>query len=170
MQMVKKGIIIFIVVWMAIIILMPKHELYYKLEEELSKQEVMLNEEQIDEGLFSLKLKGVSVYVKGINVATIKEVTMGTLLFYNCLKLEDIEVDDSLKMVPTKTKVVTAKHSILSPMVLSVGAEGSFGVMEGSVDLSERHVRLDFNESKGLEMLKPGLRKEEKGWVYETSF
>lgn len=171
MQMVKRSIIVFVITWIAIIILMPKQELYYKLEEELAKHEIILNEEEIDEGLFSLKLKQVTVYFKGIDVATIEEMKMATLLFYSCVKVDTLQVDDSLKtMIPQKTKEARVTHTILSPLKLSVQASGSFGAMEGSVDLSERNMRLDFNESKNLEMLKPQLRKEEKGWVYETSF
>ena len=62
MQMVKRAFIVFMVAWIAIIVLMPKREFYYKLEEELAKHEVILNEESIDEGLFSLNLKEVSIY------------------------------------------------------------------------------------------------------------
>jgi hypothetical protein len=171
MQMVKKSIIVFVIAWIAIIVLMPKQELYYKLEEELAKHDIILNEDQIDEGLFSLKLKQVTVYYKGISVATIEEMKMATLLFYSCVKVDTLEVDSSLKaMVPQKTKEARATHSILSPLQISVEASGSFGAMEGSIDLSEQNMRLDFNQSKNLEMLKPRLRKEEKGWVYETSF
>ena len=171
MQMVRKSMIVLVVAWITIIVMMPKLELYYKLEEELLKHEIILNEEEIDEGLFSLKLKQVTVYFKGINVATIEEVKMATLLFYSCLKVQTLKVDDSLKtMVPQNTKEAKATHAVWSPFNLSVEASGTFGAMEGSIDLSERNMRLDFNESKSLQMLKPQLRKEEKGWVYETSF
>ena len=74
MQMVKRSIIVFVITWIAIIVLMPKQELYYKLEEELAKHEIILNEEEIDEGLFSLKLKQVTVFFKGIDVATITDI------------------------------------------------------------------------------------------------
>jgi|GEM_PF-1288561 len=171
MQMVKKSIIVFVIAWIAIIVLMPKQELYYKLEEELSKHEVILNEEEIDEGLFSLKLKQVTVYFKGINVATIEEMKIATLLFYSCMKVKSLQIDDSLKnMVPQHTQEAKATHAVWDPLEVSVEASGSFGAMAGSLDLAERNVRLDFNESKHLEMLKPQLRKEEKGWVYEASF
>ena len=171
MQMVKKSIIIFVIAWLTIIVMMPKQELYYKFEEELSKHGIVLNEEEIDEGLFSLKLKQVTVYFKGIDVATIEEIQMTTLLFYNCMKVQILQVDDSLKtMVPQNTEEAKVTHALWAPLELSVEAIGSFGAMEGSVDLSERNMRLDFNESKSLQMLKPQLRKEEKGWVYETSF
>ena len=150
---------------------MPKREFYYKLEEALAKHEVILNEESIDEGLFSLNLQGVTVYVKGINIATIGEVKLATLLFYSCIELRSLEVDDSLKaMVPKTTQEATAVHSILSPMEVLVDASGSFGLMSGNIDLGERNIHLDFNQSKGIEMLMPQLKKDEKGWVYETSF
>jgi hypothetical protein len=171
MQMVKKSFIVFMVAWIAIIVLMPKREFYFKLEEELAKHEIILNEEKINEGLFSLNLEQVTVYFKGINVATIEELKLATLLFYSCIELRSLQVDDSLKnMVPQKTQKAVATHSLFSPLAVSVEASGSFGAMEGAVDLSERTLRLDFNESKNIEMLKPQLRKEEKGWVYETSF
>ena len=171
MQMVKKSFIVFMVGWIAIIVLMPKQEFYYKLEEVLAKHEIMLNEEEISEGLFSLNLKQVTVYFKGINVATIEEIKLATLLFYSCIELRALKVDDSLKtMVPQNTEKAVATYSILSPLEVLVDASGSFGAMSGSIDLSERNVRLDFNESKNIQMLKPQLRKDEKGWVYETSF
>jgi hypothetical protein len=171
MQMVKKSFIVLIVAWFGILVLMPKQELYYKLEEELAKQDIKLNEAKINEGLFSLTLHQVSVYYKGINVAAIEEVSLCTVLFYSSLELRSLQMDDSLKtMVPEETKKALLSHSILSPLNISVDASGSFGSMAGKIDLGERKVRLDFNESKNIEMLKPQLKKDEKGWFYETSF
>jgi len=171
MQMVKKSFITFIVAWFAILVLMPKQEFYYKLEEELAKYEIKLNEKKMNEGFFSLNLEQVTVYFKGIPVATIEEVNLCTLLFCSSIELQALHVDDSLKtMVPQKTQKAVIMHSILSPLELAVDASGSFGALTGTIDLSERTVRLDFNESKNIEMLKPQLKKDEKGWVYETSF
>ena len=171
MQMVKRAFIVFMVAWIAIIVLMPKREFYYKLEEELAKHEVILNEESIDEGLFSLNLKEVSIYFKGINIATVEEIKLATFILYSCVELRALQVDDSLKnMVPPKTDEATAIHSVFSPFKVLVDASGTFGAMTGSIDLRAQKVRLDFNESKNLEMLKPQLRQEGKGWVYETSF
>ncbi len=171
MQMVKKSGIVLIVAWFAILVMMPKQAFYYKLEETLAKYELELNEEQIDEGFFSLNLHQVTVYFKGIPVATIKEIGLCTLLFYSSLELQGLHVDDSLKrMVPQETQQALLAHSILSPLKVSVDAEGSFGGMAGTIDLHARTVHLDFNESKHIEMLKPQLKQSEEGWFYETSF
>ena len=171
MQMVKKSFIVFLVAWFAILVLMPKKEFYYKLEEELAKHEIIFNEGKMNEGLFSLTLEQVTVYFKGIPVATIEKVNLFTLLFCSSIELQALHVDDSLKrMVPQETQKALIRHSILSPLELSVDASGSFGALTGAIDLSDRTVRLDFNESKNIQMLKPQLKKDEKGWVYETSF
>lgn len=171
MQMVKKSGIALIVAWFAILVLMPKQEFYYKLEEVLAKQEIELNEEKIDEGFFSLDLHQVTVYFKGIPVATIEEMDLFTLLFYSSLELQGLHMDDSLKsMVPQETQKAVLSYSVLSPLKVSVDAQGSFGGMTGTIDLNARQVHLDFNESTNIEMLKPQLKKDEKGWIYETSF
>jgi hypothetical protein len=150
---------------------MPKYKLYYKLEEVLDKYEVRINEAELSEGFFSLNLKQVNVYVKDIKVATIEEVNLFSLLFYSSMEVQSLRVDDSLKnMVPEETKIALLRHSILSPWEVSVEASGSFGSLSGEIDLNARQVHLDFNESKKLQMLKPALKKSEKGWVYETSF
>ena len=171
MQMVKKIFSVLIVTWLAILILLPKQEIYYKLEEELAKQEIKLNEDKVNEGFFSLALQKVSVYYKGINVATIEEINFFTLLFYSSIELQSLHMDDSLKtMVPQETKKALLTYSILSPLKISAAASGSFGGVAGNIDLSEQKIRLDFNESKNIGMLKPQLKEDEKGWFYETSF
>ena len=111
------------------------------------------------------------MYVKGINVASIEEVNLFTVLFYSCVEVKGLSMDDSLKtMVPQETEKAVLKHSVMAPFSVYVEALGAFGSMTGVIDLNERKVHLDFNESKKLEMLKPQLKKSEKGWVYETSF
>lgn len=170
--MVKKSVIVLVAVWLSILAFMPKQALYYKLEESLAAAyDIKLNEKTLEEGLFSVTLKEVTVYVKGIDVATIKELKLSTFLFYNRIVLESLHLDDTLKrMLPQETQKAVIAYSVLSPLEVSIEASGSFGAMEGLADLKERKVRLDFNESKHIEMLKSQLKQDEKGWFYEASF
>ena len=171
MQMVKKIFIAGVLVWLALIVLMPKLELYYKLEEVLEKQSIVLNEQKKDEGLFSLTLNQVDVYVKGIKLATIEKVDFFTLLFYSRVKCYNIVLDESLKaMAPTMFSEAIVSHGIWAPLKLKLEAEGAFGRLDGDVDIKKQYLRVDFNDSKGIEMLKPTMKKDEKGWYYETSF
>jgi len=169
--MVKNILLVLLVSWLAIIVFMPKQALYYKMEETLATQEVVLNETSIEEGLFSLTLHQVTVYVKGIPVATVEEVKFFTLLFFSRLSVDTLLLDDSLKkMLPTKLNHAEITHSVASALNVIVHAQGSFDALEGNIDLGTSSVRLDFNESKNIEVLKSQLKKDEKGWYYETSF
>lgn len=159
------------VLWLSLLVLMPKQELYYKLEETLAKYDIELNEKDLDTGWFSVTLKDVTLYAKGIDVGTIEEVKLTTFLFYNRIALRSLQLDETLKRVmPQETEKAAITYSLLSPLAVSVEASGDFGAMEGLADLKERKVRLDFNESSNIQMLKAQLKKDEKGWFYETSF
>ncbi len=169
--MVKKIFIALFITWFALLLFMPKQEIYYALEKELAKQEIEINEKSREEGMFFLTLNQLSVYVKGIKIATIDELTFFTLLFYTKVELDTLILDDALKaMAPQQTDKAILSHSIISPLDASIQAEGSFGTIEGSVDLKERKLHLDFNETKEIEMIRSQLKKDEKGWYYETSF
>ncbi len=171
MQMVKKIFIALFVVWFALLMFMPKQELYYKLEKELAKQDIVINEQSIKEGIFSLTLNQPSVYVKGIKIATLEKVSFFTLLFYTKIQIDSLLLDDSLKaLAPQQTDKAISSHSLLSPMDILVNAEGSFGFIDGGANLKERTLRLDFIETKEIESIKSKLKKDDKGWYYETSF
>ncbi len=171
MQMVKKIFIVLFITWLALLVFMPKQEIYYALEKELAKNEIKINEKSIKEGFFSLTLKQVSVYVKGVKIATIEEVDFFTLLFYTKVEVNSLLLDDSLKsMVPQQADKALFAHTFSAPLKVSLNAEGSFGVVEGGVDLKERSLHLDFIETKEIEMIRSKLNKGEKGWSYETSF
>ncbi len=169
--MVKNILIILAVVWFATILFMPKQEIYYKLEGELLKHNIELNEANIEEGLFSLTLREVAVYVKGINIANIEEVNFLTLLFYSNIQVQALHLNDSLKtMAPEEMKELALSHSIISPLSVLVASYGSFGSLSGDIDLNERKIHLDFNESKNLGVIKNYLKENKEGWYYETSF
>ncbi|MEY3091138.1 MAG: hypothetical protein RL113_1454 [Pseudomonadota bacterium] len=171
MQMVKKGLLAALAVWFLVIVLMPKTAFYYKVEAWLARQDIVLNETKINEGLFSLELEGVTVYVKGIPIANIQTLKFCTLFLYSSLTVEGLLLDDSLKaMAPQDVNEAYIRQFIGLPFNLFITADGSFGQAEGSVDISARKMHLDFNDSAHVQMLRPPVKKGEKGWYYETSF
>lgn len=171
MQMVKNIFISIVVVWLSLVIFMPKSNLYYKLEEELAKKDIKLNEKIIYEGLFSLRLEDVSVYIKGINIASIKKIELFTLLFYTHISIESVGLDESLKnMVAQDIEMSSIYHSLISPMDLRVDINSSIAKLSGLVDLGERRVRLNIEESSNIELIKSLIKKDENGWYYETAF
>jgi hypothetical protein len=172
MQVVKNIFIGFFVVWFALLIFMPKEELYFTLEKELAKQDIEINEESIEEGVFSLTLIKPVIYAKGIKIATIEKINIFTLIFTSNINIRSLSLDDSLKsFAPQKIDVANISHSLLSPFKVTIEAEGSFGVLKGNANLNERNLHLDFSETtKELGSIRTNLKKDEKGLYYETSF
>ncbi len=171
MQMVKKSALIFLAVWFGVLLFMPKAEIYYTLEKTLAEQDIKLNEKSIDEGLFSLTLKDVTVYVKGIALAHIEELDFFTVLCYSSLDVHNLEVDEALhSKVPAFTKEAHFTHSIIAPLSVSVDANGSFGRVEGEMNIMDKEVHIDFVKVGNIGMIQPYLKKGEKGWFYEKSF
>jgi len=169
--MVKNILIALCIIWFALLVFMPKRELYYQLEKELAKEEIIISGEKIEEGWFSLTLKEPSVYVKGIKIATIEEIDIFTLLFYTKVELKTLLLDKSLKAIaPQHTEYIVLSHSLLSPLQVLLDAQGEFGAIKGYADLRKRKMSLDFIEAKEIGIIKSQLKKDEKGWHYERSF
>jgi hypothetical protein len=150
---------------------MPKKALYFKAEQMLEQKDVKINEESIEEGLFSLTLQKPKVFVKGIHIATLEKIDVFTVLFYTKIKLDSLVLDETLKsMAPTQIDLISAKHSVLAPMDVKLFSAGEFGDVEGKADIKTRTIRMDFNDTTQLKSLKSKLKQDEKGWYYETSF
>jgi hypothetical protein len=172
MQVVKKFFIVLFVVWFALLLFMPKKEIFYTLERNLEAQGVQINEKEIDEGLFSLNLIDATIFYKGVKVATVEKINIFTLLFTTNIHISTLELDDALKaFAPQKIDSADITQLLFAPYTLNITALGSFGEMKGLVDLKNGKLRLDFlNTTKEIDVIRPNLQKDEKGWYYETSF
>ncbi len=160
-----------LVILFSLAIFAPKRELFYLLEERLMQQDIIISNEEIKAGLFTLTLRHPELYFKGIKVADIKEIRLFSLLFYTTVTVKEIKTDASLqKWVPGEINALTAGFRLWSPGNITLGALGSFGRAEGHVSLNERVIHIDLIEEKSIKALKPLLKKGAKGWYYETAF
>jgi hypothetical protein len=172
MQMVKNIFMLIIVFWFALLVFMPKQELYFTLEKELLKHDIEINEQNVEEGLFSLNLIKPEIYVKGIKIATVEKINVFTLIFISNINLKSLILDDSLKsFAPKQIDIANISYSMFSPFKVNIEAKGTFGLLDGNVNLKERKLHIDFSETtKELDSIKSNLKKDEKGLYYETSF
>jgi len=169
--MVKKVLLFAVVILFSLMIFAPKRELYYLLEDRLLREDIIIDNEDIESGLLSLKLKHPVLYVKGIKVAEIEEVKLFTLLAYSSLKASNIRLDALLKRwAPELIETIKINYQLLSPDRVALVAEGPFGRAVGYILIKKRFLHLDLIEEKELGTLKSLLKKGEKGWYYETSF
>ena len=171
MQVVKKIIFVFFLVWLGFVAFMPKVSLYNTLQERLAKKDIKINEERIEEGVFSLTLTGVEVYVKGINLVHIDKIDLFTLLFYTRIEIKNMLVDEVLhRSVPEQITTLMATHTLMSPDGIGVEASGSFGVAKGEIKLKEKKAHLELIEVGKIEKIKKKKKKNKKGWFYEKHF
>ncbi len=171
MQVVIKVLGTILAVWLALLAFMPKEELYFRAEQALASQGIEINEGEMKENLFGLKLKDAEVYVEGIKVATVKQVSFLTLLLYSKIEADEVETDVSLQsMVPASIAHIAVTHSLLHPRTLFIEAEGSFGKVEGTLSLATRTLHLDLVETGKIDTVRNLLKHGEKGWYYESTF
>jgi len=167
MQMVKKIIVTLLLLWFALLAFMPKEQLYFGLERELVKQGIEINEKSIDEGIFDLVLHDVSIYVKGVKIATAKQVSFFTLFVYNKVKIDLLHTDKGLKSILSLYLEKTVWHySIVDPMHIYFRARGDIGVLKGFISLKKRKAYIDFEDPKKANKIKRYLKKDQKGWYY----
>jgi len=149
----------------------PKRELYYLLEEQLMKQDIIINNEIVEDGLLSITLNHPEIYFKGIRIAEVESIRLWSLLFYSRLDIKSIAVNQRLQQfVATDIESIAITHTPLVPKELSLLGEGGFGVVDGTMGLESRVVRINIYDDALISKLKALLKQDDKGWYYETSF
>jgi len=171
MQMVKKLLLSIMVLWASIIIFAPKRELYYLLENRLQKVGVVLNGELINTTFSGFKVQKAQLYFQGIKVGEIGEIDFWTIILFSQVDLKNFVPSPGMKkLFDIRLKQAKAKHRLWHPLIVKVEAEGSFGLVDGQIDLAKRNVRIQWLKVGDIHLLKPYLKKDKKGWYYEKSY
>ena len=170
MRLVRNLSIFLLALYLGIILFMPKSNLYYKAEELLKKQGIVIGNEELKSSLVGLKVMHPVAYYQGLDVARASIIDAKVLLFVNTLSVEDIELLGVAKNLNIDIKSLKANHSILNPFYIKLNINGSFGVATGYVDLNSKVVHIDIIEPKDINPIKRYLKKAQKGWYYESKF
>jgi len=172
MQMVKRIIGGFFLGLILLWLFAPKVELYYYLEKSLKEKDIIISNETITDTWYGLKVENADIYVAGAKVADATELTFNFFFLYSSLNIEQIKMDKSLaNMAPKEVNTMNAVYSVIDPLNIKLDAEGSFGVLTGTVALHDRKVEILFPVAKEIKTIKKFLRKDkEKGWYYETNY
>ncbi|MCB4744734.1 MAG: hypothetical protein LGB07_03655 [Sulfurovum sp.] len=171
MQMVKRFFVGLLFVWGVLLLFMPKEEMYFRLEQELAKEGIEINEASTEESIFHFNLHDVSIYTKGIKVAHIDEVEFLTLLAYTRITVHGLDVDEGLKsMLPERIENLFLTYSMIAPLTVYIESKGSFGIAKGVLSLKERVLHMDFEKTKHMGAIQRYLKQGKKGWYYETTF
>lgn len=175
MKFIFKSLVYFVFFVICIFVFLPKVSLYYLLEKELAKNKIVISNEVINDKTFSFSVNGADVYFEGINVALIKSLNIKTYLVYTDISVNKIRVLESLKnMIPSPIEKLDIKHSVLDITKIKIYSKGSFGVVDGFVDLIERKVILKLKATNNMkqnyyQVLNQMILKDGR-YVYEYKF
>ena len=172
MQMVKRIIGGFFLLLLLLWLFAPKVELYYLLEKNLKKEGIIISNESLQDTWFGLSIKNADIYVKGANMVHINELKLNIFFFYNTLHIKTLTTDAIVHNVaPKEIEDVSITYSILKPLKATLKGIGSFGTVEGQVELIKKHVTVLFPVAKDIRAFKKFLTKDAKGvWKYETNY
>lgn len=171
MRLVKYILTFLIAFYLGFILFMPKVHLYYKAEELLKKQGVVIDNEEITTTPINLKILHPIAYYEGVDFARASMVKVTPLIFINTLEAEDIELLNIAKrFLNVSINKLKATYSILNPYKIKVNIDGSFGIATGYIDLKNRVAHIDIVEPKDINSIRKFLKKGEKGWYYESKF
>ena len=120
------------------LVLFPKTNLYYFLEKNLLKYNVILSNENTTENLMSLDVNNVDVYYRKSPFAIIEKSSFLCTLFVNKITLENV----TLSKVPLTINFLEFNYGTMNPTNIDIQSYGSFGKLNGKVNLLDRKVNL----------------------------
>jgi len=172
MQMVKRIIGGFFLSILLLWLLAPKQELYYLLEKELKKSDIIISNETIKDTWYGVKILNADVYVKGAKMAEVSELELNIFFLYNTLTVKNIIINEAMQNVaPKSIEKIQIKYSIDNPLNIKLDGEGSFGVLDGNVAFMDKHILIGFPVAKDIKTFRKFLKKDETGeWKYETTY
>ena len=171
MQMVKYSLVFVVIFYLSLVLLAPKKELYYKVEQELYKKGLIIDGEDIKETPLGVELMHPTIIYNGIKVATAKEIKIITLFLYTKTTINDIKDRAGLKnFFPLMPKSMLITHKIWNPYRLDIEMFGKFGKAVGFYDIKEHLFHINLSDDKNIAPIRRYLKKGDNGWYYEERF
>ena len=171
MQMVKKIIGGFFLLLIFLVIFSPKERIYYLLEKELAKNDIVISHEKFSDNLLGFTISDADIYVKDIKMAHIKSLDLYIFFFYNKLTIDSVHTDKGIQnIVPKSIDNLTAIFSIIKPYKIAINGVGSFGEIKGGVYLNMNKIFLRLSKTKDISTFRKFLKKDKEGLYYEKFF
>lgn len=159
----------------AIVIFLPKENLFFLAEKELSKYKVVVANERVEDKYLSFNIKDYEVYYDDIFFGLGSEITLNTFLFSNSLEIKNFRISKSFqKFIPQRIDKVLVNYEITNPIEIKIEGFGEFGEIKGFVNLVERRVFIELFASKAMKKKSSSILRQmrnNKGvYTYEYKF
>lgn len=160
--------------FLGLLIFLPKTNLYYSAEEALSSAHLYLNDEKIHEHWLYLEVEDATLLLDSMPIGSIEQIRIVPLLIYNQATIDAIEFNGEFSaLFPQGIDHLRFTYTLLHPLTVSLNGVGGFGPIKGELDLSQMRLVLLFEASpimRNYPFLLSKLRKSDEGLIYEISF
>ena len=173
MQMVKRFFLGSLLFLIFLIVLAPKRELYYKLEHELKKRDIIISDEDFKPNPFGFTITNANIYFKGLKVANFDSLDLKIFYLYDKLEAKSIRVDKSIRELGQGSIPIDSidnlviKFTVLKPYKISIEANGSFGDAMGGLYFNPNRLFIRIVKPKNIAPIRQFLQKDAKGLYYE---
>jgi hypothetical protein len=142
--MIKKistYLLLFLLFPYALLVFIPKANFYYLAQEEMLKNNLIINSKSIENQYFGLELRDNDVFFNSIKIANFSSLEIKTYLLKTEVAVVNINIDESMeKFLPAKISSVTMNHNIINPLIINIDmvindsdAYAVFNIMENVI-------------------------------------
>ena len=166
MQMVKRIFGGFFLLIILLWLVSPKKELYFLLEKELEKNDIIISNEKFIDRWYGVDISDADIYIKGIKIATAQSLKLHIFFLYNKLTVENVKTE----VDPKSIDMTTVIFNVIKPYKIAIKSSGSFGLVEGGIYIMDKKLLLRVKERKNVKAFEKFLMKDEKGEYYEKYY
>jgi len=153
MKFLLRSFSYFIVFILAVLLFLPKIELFNLVEKELEKNSLIISNEKKVSQLNGLTLENADIYYQEVLSANIEKIDITTYLVYSKFEINNLIVSKSLQnFLPRNIEKVEVDYSILDFKKLNIKAKGKFGELFGYVDIFERKLKVELNPTQFMKL------------------
>lgn len=157
-----------------LVVFAPKIAMYYALEKELQKENIVISQEHINDRWLDLDVRNGTLFYEEIEAGMIERIHVLPLLFYNRISISNARFSSEMNnFFPQKIERIDTTYSVINPLAVQIRGEGDFGTIEGEVDLMESKLVLTLtpsgSASKQYATLMRKFKKEGDVYIHESS-
>lgn len=176
MKRLRNALIYLLVFLTALLFFVPKENLYYLAERQAEPFGAVLDGETLNDRLFLLDAQGGTLFVKGIESASVGTLSFRLFGLYNRIDVTELRLAQAYgRFFPPEVDSIRVVHALWDPLHLRIEAEGAFGTAQAVVSLASRHVEATLQPSETLsagyaQTLRYLEKDESGGYRYATDF
>ncbi|MGZ8545939.1 MAG: hypothetical protein ACXW33_01020 [Sulfuricurvum sp.] len=157
-----------------VIVAIPKEKLYFTFEQILSKKNIFISGESLNNHFVYLDVQSGALMVDNLRIATVENIRLSPWILVNRLSISSVTFSPLYRpFFPGSINNISLTYSLWHPLSVQIHGEGDFGQCNGTFDLIDQKVRIVFDTTPQLRhypLLVTKLHSQKEGLVYEKTF